>query len=245
LANDAKLAVVAGAAGGMGTATVARLAKDGFRVAALDVNAKGLDAIRPSIAVAGGQTYEVDLTDEKATRATAAQVEREMGDVDVLVSLTGWTADTRFVNEESSYWNKIIAINFQSLLYITHALIPGMIERKRGKIVNVSSDAGKVGQSGEAVYAGCKGAVFAWSKSMARELARFNINVNCISPGPTLTPLDDTLDPDLINRIVRLIPFRRKAHPEEQASGIAFLCSPDADYITGQILSVNGGLTMQ
>lgn len=244
MANKARLAIVTGAAGGMGTATVARFAHDGYRVAAFDINADGLKAIEPSIAPLG-RTYRVDLTNEKEVWSAVAKVESEMGEVDVLVNLIGWTGDTRFVQEDSAYWNKVIAINFQSLLYSAHSVLPGMIERKRGKIVNVSSDAGKVGQSGEAVYAGCKGAVIAWSKSLARELARFNINVNVVAPGPTVSPLDDSLDPELINRIVRLIPFRRKARPEEQAAAIAFLCSPDADYITGQVLSVNGGLTMQ
>lgn len=244
MANDSNLAIVTGAAGGMGSATVARLAKEGYRVAAFDINRDGLKAIGPTIG-SSGRTYRVDLTNEKDVRAAVSRVETEMGEVNLLINLIGWTGDTRFVNEDSTYWSKVIAINFQSLLYAAHAVIPGMIERKHGKIVNVSSDAGKVGQSGEAVYAGCKGAVIAWSKSLARELARYNINVNCIAPGPTESPLDASLDPELINRIVRLIPFRRKAHPEEQAAAIAFLCSHDADYITGQVLSVNGGLTMQ
>lgn len=244
MANRAKLAVVTGAAGGMGTATVARLATDGYRVAAFDINSEGLKAIAPSIAPLG-HTYQVDLTNETDVRSAVAKVEKELGEVDVLINLIGWTGDTRFVQEDSTYWSKVIAINFQSLLYSASAVLPGMIERKRGKVVNVASDAGKVGQSGEAVYAGCKGAVIAWSKSLARELARYNINVNCVAPGPTVSPLDDSLDPELINRIVRLIPFRRKARPEEQAAAIAFLCSQDAEYITGQVLSVNGGLTMQ
>lgn len=244
MAKTSNLAIVTGAAGGMGSATVARFANEGYRVAAFDVSRDGLKAIEPTLGTAG-RTYEVDLTNETDVHAAVRKVEAEMGEIDALVNLVGWTGDTRFVNEDSTYWNKVIAINYQSLLYVAHAVIPGMIDRKRGKIVNVSSDAGKVGQSGEAVYAGCKGAVIAWSKSLARELARYNINVNCVAPGPTESPLDDSLDPDLINRIVRLIPFRRKAHPAEQAAAIAFLCSPDADYITGQVLSVNGGLTMQ
>jgi 2-hydroxycyclohexanecarboxyl-CoA dehydrogenase len=148
------------------------------------------------------------------------------------------------VTEDSAYWRRVIAINYDAILYVTHAVLPGMIERQRGRIVNVSSDAGRVGQSGEAVYAGTKGAVIAFSKSLAREVARYGITVNCTAPGPTATPLEFAQDPDVINRIIRHIPFRRMAEPEEQASAIAFLVSDDAKFITGQTLSVSGGLTM-
>jgi len=237
------LALVTGAAGGMGSATVERLARDGFRIAAVDVNGRALDTLVR--AVAGEvRPYTVDLTDESAARAVVRRVESEMGPIDALVNLIGWTETRRFEGEDSAYWDKVIAINFKSVLYVTHAALPGMIARKRGKIVNVTSDAGRVGQSAEAVYAGMKGALIAWSKSLARELARHGINVNCTAPGPTDTPLERAQDPEVIQRIIRWIPFRRWARPEEQAAAIAFLVSRDSDYITGQTLSVSGGLTM-
>ncbi|MGE4252286.1 MAG: SDR family NAD(P)-dependent oxidoreductase [Parvibaculaceae bacterium] len=239
----AKVAIITGANGGMGLATVQRLARDGYRLAALDINVREVSELFASEGI-DARAYKVDLTDEKLTRATIAQVEAENGKADVLVNLVGWTTTSRFVDETSDYWRKIVAVNFMSALYVTQAVLPGMIDRKAGRIVNVTSDAGRVGQSGEAVYAGMKGGLIAWSKSLARELARYNINVNCTAPGPTDTPLEHDQDPEVIQRIIKKIPFRRWAKPEDQAAAIAFLLSDDASYITGQVLSVSGGLTM-
>lgn len=240
---DAKLALITGAAGGMGAATVARLSSDGFRIAALDIDEMGLvRAIEPVRTDA--QTLVVDLTDEGAVRSAIARVEKEMGAVDALVNLVGWCETHRFIGESSDYWRRIVAVNFEAILYVTHAVLPRMIERRQGKIVNVSSDAARVGSGGEAVYAGAKGAVVAFTKSLAREVARHHINVNCTAPGPTDTPLEANQDPEVVQRVVRVIPFRRMATPDEQARVISFLCSTDSDFMTGQTLSVSGGLTM-
>jgi 2-hydroxycyclohexanecarboxyl-CoA dehydrogenase len=241
--GEAKLALVTGAAGGMGSATVARLARDGFRVAAFDLNREGLDQAGREVQTEHA-AYVVDMTDEAAVRAAVAQVQQRQGAIDVLVNLIGWCETRPFVTEDSAYWRRVIAINYESILYVMHAVLPSMIERRRGKIVNVTSDAGRVGQSGEAVYAGAKAGVIAFSKSVAREVARYGLTVNCTSPGPTDTPLEARQDAEIINRIIRVIPFRRMARPEEQAAAIAFLCSEDANFITGQTLSVSGGLTM-
>ena len=238
-----KLAVVTGAAGGMGIATVERLSRDGFRIAALDIDKAGLNEAKNA---AAGDVYPycADLTDETVVRSTIEQIQSDHGDISALVNLIGWTTTQKFVDEDSAYWRRIIDINLMSILYATHACLPGMIERNSGKIVTVTSDAGKVGQSGEAVYAAAKGGLIAWSKSLARELARFNINVNCTAPGPTDTPLEADQDPAIVARILKAIPFRRMAQPNEQAAMISFLCSSDSDYITGQTYSVSGGLTM-
>lgn len=238
-----RTAVVTGAAGGMGLATVGRLARDGFRIAAFDINESGL-AKAAELAPGSVSTFHVDLTDEARVRSAVAQVQEKLGPVSAVVNLAGWTATQKFVDEGSNYWRRIIDINLLSALFVTHACLPEMIERKAGKIVTVTSDAGKVGQSGEAVYAATKGGLISWSKSLARELARYNINVNCTAPGPTDTPLEADQDPEIVARILKAIPFRRMARPEEQAAAIAFLCSEDANYITGQTLSVSGGLTM-
>lgn len=238
-----KIAVVTGAAGGMGLATVERLARDGFRIAAFDINESGL-AKAAELAPGSVSTFHVDLTDEARVRSAVAQVQEKLGPVYAVVNLAGWTATQKFVDEGSNYWRRIIDINLLSALFVTHACLPQMIERKAGKIVTVTSDAGKVGQSGEAVYAATKGGLISWSKSLARELARYNINVNCTAPGPTDTPLEADQDPEIVARILKAIPFRRMARPDEQAAAIAFLCSEDANYITGQTLSVSGGLTM-
>lgn len=241
--NNDRIALVTGAGGGMGIATVARLAADGFRIAAMDISEAGLEKARET-APDRVATYKIDMTSEAAVRAAVARVEAELGPVDALVNLIGWTVTSKFVDESSDYWDRIININYKSVLYVTHAVLPAMIKRNSGRIVNVASDAGKVGQSGEAVYAGTKGALIAWSKSLARELARFKINVNCTAPGPTDTPLEAEQDPEVVARTLKVIPFRRMAKPAEQAAMISFLCSPDASYITGQAYSVSGGLTM-
>jgi 2-hydroxycyclohexanecarboxyl-CoA dehydrogenase len=238
---EQRLALITGAAGGIGGATVSRLARDGFRIAAFDIDEAGLKDSTESIDC---RSWVVDITGEEAVRSAVAEVERDLGPIDALVNLIGWCETRPFVTEDSAYWRRVIAINYDAILFVTHAVLPGMIERQRGRIVNVSSDAGRVGQSGEAVYAGAKGAVIAFSKSLAREVARYGITVNCTAPGPTATPLEFAQDPDVINRIIRHIPFRRMAEPEEQASAIAFLVSDDAKFITGQTLSVSGGLTM-
>lgn len=241
-----KVAIVTGAAGGMGQSIVGRLAADGFAVAAMDINEP---ALRDLVSTVGNGTvaYSCDQTEEAAVRETVARIERTMGPTHALVNTIGWVGTTRFVQEDSAYWRRIIAINMESILYVTHAVLPGMIERTKGKIVNISSDAGRIGTSGEAVYAAMKAGVIAFGKSIARENARYNINVNAIAPGPTETPLlkaEMEEDPDLVKRMLRLIPFRRPGKPEDMAAAVSFFCSPDSDYITGQTLSVSGGLTM-
>ncbi|WP_137391969.1 SDR family NAD(P)-dependent oxidoreductase [Rhodoligotrophos defluvii] len=233
-----------GAAGGIGEATVARLLDDGYTVVAADISREGLDALARQHEGQPLHTIAADLTDEQAAREAVRTARREVGQIDRLVNLIGWFGTQPFVQEDSAYWRKTIAINFEALLYVTHEILPEMIERKRGKIVNVTSDAGKVGQSGEAVYSGTKGAVIAWSKSLARENARYGLNINCTAPGPTETALELAQDSDVIGRVIRVIPFRRFAKPAEQAAMISFLCGPDSDFITGQVFSVSGGLTM-
>ena len=240
------VALVTGAGGGMGQAVVERLVKDGFRVAGVDVVEKGLAEVASRV---GNKvkTYVADLTNETAARATVKRVQDEVGPIDALVSTVGWVGTSRFAQEDSAYWKKIIAINFESVLYVTHPILIQMIERKKGKIVFIGSDAGRVGTSGEAVYAAMKAALIGFAKSLARENARFNINVNVMAPGPTETPLlkaEIEEDPELVRRMVRLIPFRRMGQPNDMAAAISFFCSPDSDYITGQVLSVSGGLTM-
>ncbi len=243
---EQKLALITGAGGGMGQATVERLSRDGFRIAGTDINADGLEvAIARAVTEAKG--YACDLTDEAAAHAMVAAVSDEMGPIDVLVNLIGWSGTTRFHEENSAYWRKIMSINFEAILYVTHPVLNGMIERNGGKIVNVSSDAGRVGTSTEAVYSAMKGGLISFSKSLARENARYNVNVNAVCPGPTDTPLlqeEIEANPDIITRMTRLIPFRRLGQPADMAAAISFLAGPDSDYITGQALSVSGGLTM-
>jgi 2-hydroxycyclohexanecarboxyl-CoA dehydrogenase len=238
-----KIAVVVGASGGMGLATVKRLAQDGFTIAALDLNTAAVEKLIREEGISA-KAYALDASNEASCKEVVAQIEKDFGRVDVLVNLVGWTLTSKFLEEDSTYWTKLIGVNFLSAVYMTHAIAPMMIANGGGRIVYVTSDAAKVGQSGEAVYAGLKGGVVGFAKSVAREFARYNINVNCTAPGPTDTPLEHSQDPAIVERIIKKIPFRRWASPEEQASVIAFFASEDAKYITGQVLSVSGGLTM-
>jgi len=243
---EGKLAFVTGAAGGMGRAAVARLVKDGYRIAAMDRDQKGLAEVAKEHGKAV-VAYPCDQTDEKAARAAVGEAIAKQGPIDAFVNLTGWAGTTRFFEETSDYWRKVIGINLESLFFVAQPILLDMIERKRGKMVFVASDAGRVGTSGEAVYAATKGGVIAFGKSLARENARHNIHVNVVCPGPTETPLlkaEMEENPDLIQRMTRIIPFRRLGQPDDMAGVIAFLCSPDSDYMTGQTVSVSGGLTM-
>jgi 2-hydroxycyclohexanecarboxyl-CoA dehydrogenase len=175
------------------------------------------------------------------------RIERELGAIEALVNVLGWSGGTRFEEETSAYWSKVVNLNYMALLYVAHPVLKAMIGRKRGKMVFVASDAGRSGASGQAVYAGAKAAVIGFAKSLARENARHNITVNCVAPGPTETPLfeqERKEHPELVERIVKSIPLRRPARASEQAAAVSFLLSPDADYMTGQTLSVSGGLSM-
>jgi 2-hydroxycyclohexanecarboxyl-CoA dehydrogenase len=246
---NGKVALVTGGGGGVGQAVVLRLLKDGFTVAAMDISEKGLAEVseRGRDYASSLSVWPCDQTDEKATIAVVSGVEKKLGPIEALVNTIGWVGTTRFEQEDSAYWRKVIAINLEAVLFVTHPVLTSMIARKRGKMVHFASDAGRVGTSGEVVYSATKGGIIALTKSLARENARHNINVNCVSPGPTETPLlkQEIIDnPELIKRMVRLIPFRRVAQPEDQASTVSFLLSPDADYITGQTISVSGGLVM-
>jgi len=225
---------------------VARLVADGFHVAAVDINEGAMDALmaKSSTSVT---PYLCDQTDEAATIAVVNKIESDLGPIHALVNTIGWCDTTRFMEEDSAYWRKIIAINLESILYVTYPVLEKMIERQSGTVVNFSSDAGRIGTSCEVVYSACKAGIIALCKSLARENSRYNINFNVVSPGPTDTPLlqeEIRTNPELIKRMTRGIPFRKVAQPEDQAAAVSFLVSDGASYITGQVISVSGGLTM-
>lgn len=244
--TEMRLVLVTGAVGGIGQAIVQRLISDQWRVAAIDINEHALTHQRnlnPDRLVVG----KCDVTDANAVQAVVARFERELGPIHALVNTVGWVGATRFIDETPEYWRKLISINFEGTLYVTSSVIKTMVAKKSGAIVNIASDAGRVGTSGEAVYSGLKAAIIGFSKSIAREYARYGIRVNCVSPGPTETALLRSYreqQPDLYDRMVKQIPLRRPALPEEIAASVSFLLSNDASYITGQTLSVSGGLTM-
>jgi 2-hydroxycyclohexanecarboxyl-CoA dehydrogenase len=222
-------AVVTGAAGGIGSAISRRLAADGFEVVTTDL--QGADRV-------------LDITDHVAAAALAD----ELGAVDVLVNNAGWDRVMPFLDTDAELWERVIRINLLGPIGVTHAFARGMKERGAGRIVNIASDAGRVGSSGEVVYSAAKGGVIAFTKGLARELARYSINVNCVCPGPTDTPMLSIFEGErgrqIIESMTKAVPFRRLAQPNEIAAAVAFLASDDAAYITGQTLSVSGGLTM-
>lgn len=242
-------AIVTGGGSGIGRATVLELACQGAAVAILDLDLARAAAVSEEVRHADGRAhaYHVDVTDLAAMRQAAEAAAGQLGPISVLVSNAGWDVAMPFIETKEELWDKVIAINYRGHLAATQAVLPQMIEQGRGRIVTVASDAGRVGSSGEAVYSGAKGAVIAFTKALAREVARSGIAVNCVAPGLTDTPFLDRMieeNEKLINAILHAIPMRRFAKPEEVAKAIAFLASADATYITGQTLSVNGGLSM-
>jgi 2-hydroxycyclohexanecarboxyl-CoA dehydrogenase len=241
-----QIAIVTGGASGIGRATAVRMAGEGAAVVIADVNGEGADGVAKSISEGGGRAIalQVDVTDATGVRAMTEQAITAFGKIDILVSNAGWDRAGPFADTDEELWDRVIAINYRGHLATCHAALPYMRERGRGRIVTVASDAGRVGSSGEVVYSGAKGAVIAFTKGLAREVARYGINVNCVAPGLVDTPLLAGMPEKLIAAIVRSIPLRRTGVPEEIAAAICFFASEDAAYITGQTLSVNGGLNM-
>lgn len=238
----AQLAVVTGAGSGIGRAIARGLAERGARVVAADLDLEGAaETARNAEAIT---PMQVDIADRSSVDNLRDQVGR-LGTPDVLVNAAGWDRTFRFVDTPTDVAEKIVAINYLGHVHMCSAFLPGMVEADNGgRVVNVASDAGRVGSSGEAVYAGAKGGVIALSKSLARELARHRITVNVVCPGPTDTPLFAAHDEKLREALIKAIPFRRLARPEEVAAAVLFFASEQAGYITGQVLSVSGGLTM-
>ena len=238
--------IVTGGASGIGKATALLLAREGARVFVGDVDEAGG---RAAAAEAAAERLEVeylplDLTDPSSIAGFAAGVGQRAERVDSLVNGAGWDQIQPFLENPPEMWDRVIAINLMGAVRLTREVLPPMVAAHAGKIVNISSDAGRVGSTGETVYAAAKGGLIAFTKSLARELARYQINVNCVCPGPTDTPLFQRQPDRMKEALTRAIPFRRIAQPIEIAQAILFFLSRRSDYITGQVLSVSGGLTM-
>jgi 2-hydroxycyclohexanecarboxyl-CoA dehydrogenase len=247
-----RVALVTGAARGIGRAVALALARDGRAVAVGDLLVDGAASVAAEIEAAGGRALALalDVTDAGAVVSGVAHAREALGPVDVLVNCAGWDELKPFLDTDEAFWRRVIAINYEGCVRTTHAVLGGMLERGWGRIVNVSSDAARVGSAQEAVYAGAKAGVIAFTKTVAREAAARGVTANAVCPGPTDTALlHEMADsaPDsarLIAALARAVPMRRLGRPEEVAAAIAFLACEDAGYITGQTLSVSGGLTM-
>lgn len=238
--------IVTGAGSGIGKAIALMCATYGANVGAADLNTGALNETKAEIENLGVKCVPVttDVTNFESVTAMVNQVKEGIGNIDVLINCVGWDIIEPFWKNSIEYWDKVIDINYKSVVYCSRAVLDGMMENNAGKIINISSDAGRGGSSGETVYAGAKGGVIAFTKSLAREVARFNILVNCVCPGPTNTPLYQGQPEKVRLALEKAIPLKRVAEPNEIAGAAVFFASDLASFITGQIISVSGGLTL-
>jgi len=240
---DDKIAIVTGAGQGIGQAIAGKLAAEGATVVVTDLDEASARAT--AAAWPGSVAIRADVTDRPGVQALADQVVRRFGRIDVLVNNAGWDKASPFTDSEPADWDRAIAVNLYGVLHTCKAVLPVMAGQGHGAVVNLGSDAGRVGSSGEAVYSAAKGGVIAFTKSLAREMARHQVRVNCVCPGPTDTALFASFaGPELRDALTRAIPFRRLGQPGDVANVVAFLASDEASFVTGQTVSVSGGLTM-
>jgi 2-hydroxycyclohexanecarboxyl-CoA dehydrogenase len=242
--------MVTGAASGLGRGIARALATAGARVAILDVNEAGARETAEAIRGAGGEALplRVDVTARREIEAAVDEVVRRWTAIHVLVNNAGWDRPMPFLETDEPFWDRILALNLKAHFHMAQVVLPHMIRQGGGKVVAIASDAGRVGSTGEAVYSAAKGGVIAFTKTLAREMARHRINVNCVCPGPSETPLFTTeftaTRPALADALRKAIPWGRLGAPEDVAGAVVFLASDEAEFITGQTLSVSGGLTM-
>ncbi len=248
-----KTAIVTGAGSGIGRAIALRLASEGVTVGVFDIRGDAANDTVSAVEAAGGKAVAVvcDITDYSAVvQAVAGFEATTTRGTDILVNTAGWDTPMPFLKTDSAFWQKVTAINWFGPLHMTHAVAQGMAARKSGRIINIASDAGRVGSSGEVVYSGCKGATIAFAKALAREVARSNVTVNTICPGPTDTPAMDAFvgtgeaGQKIRDAMVRGVPLGRIGVPDDYPGLVAFLASDDAAFMTGQTISVSGGLSM-
>jgi 2-hydroxycyclohexanecarboxyl-CoA dehydrogenase len=245
-----KTAIVTGGGQGIGRAIVLRLAEEGCNIALFDLKPDVAEETAKAAKGAEVRVYAADVSDRAAVDAAVAKVGSDLGPVWLLVNNAGWDKPTPFLKTDRELWDKIIQINLYGPLNMHHAVCPGMVERGGGRVVNIASDAARVGTSDEAVYSACKGGLIAFTKSLARELARKNVLLNAVCPGPTNTPMMQTVlgtgeqAVKWKDAMVRGIPLKRMGEPEDYPGIVAFLASDDGGYITGQTISVSGGMNM-
>jgi 2-hydroxycyclohexanecarboxyl-CoA dehydrogenase len=247
-----RAALVTGGGRGIGRAIALALADDGRSVAVADLRGDEARAVAGEITKKGASAVavELDVTDPASVEGGVETAESSLGPLEILVNNAGWDELRPFIDTDEAFWERVLDVNFKGALRMTHALLPGMVDRGFGRIVSIGSDAGRVGSSLESVYSGAKGGVIAFTKTIAREAARDGVTANTVCPGPTDTPMLSGIaaaheDAErVIGAMTRAVPMRRLAQPEEVAAAVAFFASEQAGYITGQTLSVSGGLTM-
>jgi 2-hydroxycyclohexanecarboxyl-CoA dehydrogenase len=247
-----RIALVTGGARGIGRAIALALAEDGRAVAVGDVRVEEAEQTASAVEAAGGRAAAVrlDVTDSDSVADAVSQTAELLGPIAVLVNNAGWDELRPFLDTDEPFWERVLEINLKGCLRTTKAVLPGMIDARWGRIVNIGSDAARVGSSHESVYAGAKAGVIAFTKTIAREVARSGVTANAVCPGPTRTPLlegmaaADESGGKLVESLTRAVPMRRLGEPDDVATAVAFLASKRAGYITGQTLSVSGGLTM-
>jgi len=241
-----KVAVVTGAASGIGRATAEKLAAAGAHVLLGDIAAEAGEAVAARAREKGQRAdfFLLDVTDPNSIEAFRRDALSKAQQVDIVANVAGWGKTEPFVKNTPDFWRKVVDLNLMGPVMVTRAFIEPMMERKAGKIVSVASDAGRVGSLGETVYSAAKGGVIAFTKGLAREMARYNVTVNCVCPGPTDTPLLAAVPDKIREAFVRVTPMQRLAQPDEVADAVVFFASDATSFVTGQVLSVSGGLTM-
>ncbi len=245
---EGRVALVTGGGSGIGAATCRRLAAEGARVAVTDVR---LDPAREVAGEIGGEPYELDVRSTESVRAAVQAAEADVGPIDVLINNAGYDEFSFFVNTDEEMWDRVLAVNLRGVIAVTHAVLPGMQQRRRGRIVSVASEAGRVGSQGSGIYSAAKAGVIGFTKTVAREAARYDVTCNAVAPGPIETPLLmaapealGDIGERLVQGMVGSTALRRIGQPEEVAAAIAYLASDDASFVTGQTLGVSGGLAM-
>lgn len=247
-----KVAIVTGAGRGIGRATALKLARNGAAVAVVDRNINRANESAAELTGLGfrAKAFYTDVTGKPEVDEMVQAVLAEFGGIDILVNNAGWLKWELFRENDPEHWDQLIDVNFKGPIYCSRAVLDHMVERRKGKIVNIASDAGRAGDRGQAVYAATKAGVVGFSKCLALEVAQYNINVNCVSPGMTETPLlmkGIERSPEVaaeLEKTTQTIPLGRRAKPEDIAEAVFFFASSATDYITGQVLSVNGGRFM-